>query len=407
MLKRFSSGGPRRAHALLPLTPIVVLLCALSAWLAAPAAAQPSFPFTDTFGPGAAQRWHAFDGKWDFAAGAARETDPKYDCGAAVEVQPDGAYWLAVRFRPESNYCGAGLFFGLPSVEKRNGGMLIRCDPEDRIIWGQFDAGGTFQFANEAIYDDDGDREQELAIAVDPAKGALNLYHHGERIATNIRAERTQGFVGMTCSGGPHTFLKFECRPAKPEELEGLKGPGLYSGIVDVIGDQERVIALRRGPEFLTVYDTHGQRKSGNLQFSDSPQGHNGDVEPVALAWDRAAENGARGVLLIASGGRSIHRLGPDLLPGKNPKIIDLDEMRATALVVDGEGRIFATDAALCRESVSSLRTARSSPSLAKKAILSRPTARIRNRPANSTTRAASPFDRPQVGPPMIRSRSS
>ncbi|MEW6249005.1 MAG: hypothetical protein AB1716_00015 [Planctomycetota bacterium] len=328
----------------------LTICAALLALLTASAAGQTRFPFDEIFQADAAQRWKPFAGKWEFSPLGARQTDTAFDCGAAVAVRPEGPYWLSVRFRPESNFTGAGLFFALPSTERKNGGMLIRCDPEDRIIWGRFDEGGTFQFANEAIYDDDGDREQELAIAVDPAKGALNLYHHGERIATNIRVPATQGFVGITCSGGPHTFLDFECRPASAAELEGLKEPSIYSRIVDVIGDEHQVVALRQGPELLTAYDASGApRRSASSRNLPGLRPISDEVHAVALAWNVAkGDTGTRDILALIDGGKTIYVFNSELEPlGADGPFYHDGGMQGTALCVDADGRIFIADASI------------------------------------------------------------
>jgi hypothetical protein len=86
-----------------------------------PAGQAPGYPFVETFaGDQVAQRWHPMTGKWTFGDGAALQADAAYDHGAGIAIKPTGAYWLSVRFKPESGFAGGGLYFGLPQVDRRN-----------------------------------------------------------------------------------------------------------------------------------------------------------------------------------------------------------------------------------------------------------------------------------------------
>ncbi len=326
---------------------VATLLClSMIAVLALAAEPPAGGVYTETFGPESATRWQPLAGDWQFRAGGVAQTKADFDCILTWrDVRPSGAYWLAVRFRPETDFDGGGLLFALPGTDKKNGGMLVRCDPGGRILWGYIDDTGTFNYYGDANYDDDGDREQELAVAVDPEKNAFNLYHHGERIATNVRTFHTQGFVGIQSSGGPHTFLKCELRPARAAELEGLKAPGLYSQVVDVIGDDRYVIALRRGAEVLTAYDAAGQPQGGVKAAELSGGKPDVDLKPVALTWDYPSKDGRRGILVLAGEGRSIWRLDANFKVVGTQALIENAQMQGTALAVDRAGRIFVADA--------------------------------------------------------------
>jgi hypothetical protein len=332
-----------------------VMSAVVALWLpltaaCAGAADEPAFPFAERFDAGAAGRWHPLSGKWEFGDGFVKQTDADRNCAAAIKIKPEGPYWLAIRFRPESNHTGGGLVFGLPEADKLEGGLVIRCEPEDRIIWGRVGPNGRMRRTNEAIYDDDGDREQELAVAVDPAKGAFNLYHHGERIASNNRVEHATGYVGIVSSGGPHTFLKFEVRPATAQELEGIKEPGPYSQIVDVVAADPYIVALRRGPDLLTIYNDKGEPR-GSFKAADLPGLSGADARPVALALAHLglltrSESVPPDVLVGVEGGASIYKLkNAAHAVGAGP-LYRNEKMQATALAV-GHSRIFIADAAL------------------------------------------------------------
>jgi len=329
---------------MMTLSPCTGLLALLLPFAAEP----PQFPPVETFGPGAAQRWNVIAGTWDFADGRARQTAPDFDCGAVLkDARPTGPYYLAVRFRPDGDFNGGGLFFALPTADKKAGGMLVRCDPGGRILWGWFDAGGAFNYYADATYDDDGDAEQTLAVAVDPGKQGFNIYHHGERIATNVRTFHTEGFVGIQSSGGPHTFLRVELRPATPDELAGIKPPGQYSGLVDVLGDAQRVLVLRRAAEFLVSLDAQGRQLSAT-RVADVKGRAAGDFQPVALAWDAPAADAApdapRGVLVLAEAGAALYRFVTQLKQiGDGPLLRDAG-MKGMGVAVAPTGHILISD---------------------------------------------------------------
>lgn len=312
-----------------------------------PADDGPGFPLVERFDSGAAERWNAFSGDWEFGDGLARQRSEAYDCGAAIAVRPAGPYWVAVRFRPESAFNGGGVFFALPGLERKHGGMLVRCDPGGRVLWGWFDEGGTFNFQGEATFDDDGDAERELAVAVDPAKLAFNVYVRGLRVATNVRTLHAEGFVGMQSSGGPHTFTRFEVRPARADELAGLQPPGPYSHIIDLIGSNIRVVALRQAAKFLVAYDEDGAEQA-RAYLADVRGLEGSELHPVAAAWDRHdAWSGSPGVLVIAERGAAIYRFDGLLRQVGGGPLVRLPAMRATGLAVGPGGQIFVADAAL------------------------------------------------------------
>jgi hypothetical protein len=304
------------------------------------------FPFVEGFDAGAAGRWQVFSGQWDFQVGSTRQTASDFDCGAALPVRPEGPFYLSVRFRPESGFNGGGVFFALPGTDKKNGGMLVRCDPGGRILWGWFDQQGVFNYYADATYDEDGDIEQELAVAVDPDKLAFNVFHRGRRIATNIRTFHTAGFVGMQSSGGPHTFTRFELRPATPAELSGIKPPGKYSHIIDLIGNDRCLLALRRSPEFLVRYGPDGE-PTGSAKVSDLRGLSGPDLEPVALTWAPAGKGQTEvGPLVLAEKGTAIYRLNGQLQQVGDGPLARIEGMGGTGLAVLDE-HIFVADPAI------------------------------------------------------------
>jgi|GEM_PF-3126232 len=306
-----------------------------------------TFPFHENFSEGAAQRWHTFGGHWMFESGELRQTSAEFDCGAAVAMQPSGSFYLSVRFVPHSDFTGAGLFFALPQLDKRAGGVMVRCDPGGRIIWGWFDDGGVFDFHGDVHSADVGRVEQELAVAVDAEKLAMNVFHNGQKVAGNILLPYTAGFVGLQSSGGAHSFTHFEVRPAQAAELDGLEAPGTYGRVIDLVGDSRRIVALRQGAQPLVSYDEDGN--VGLRAYLPDIRGMAGrDWAPVALSWDaHQAWGGSAGVLVLAERGRAIYRFDNMLRQVGNGPVVRSENMRGTGLTVGPNGHIFVADAAL------------------------------------------------------------
>ncbi|MCK6485031.1 MAG: hypothetical protein HUU22_18240 [Phycisphaerae bacterium] len=309
-----------------------------------PAAALP-YPFVDDFkDPAAARRWLPLTGAWTFADGVARQTDAAFDHGAAVAVQPSGPFRLAVRFRPDGGFLGGGMLFALPTLESRNGGMMIRCDP-DVILWGRFDAAGVFDFFSNVALPDLSNDEQELAIAVDPQRLAMNVFHNGVRVASNVKIAAAEGYVGLQSSGGAHTFTRFEARPATPEELEGIETPTLYGRVVDLIGSEQHLLLLRNAPEAL-VRLNHEGKTTATVALSDLPVPAGVSFEPVALAWSTPNFwKGDSGLLILAEGGTALYRLNARFEPLVR-QVLD-PAMRGAALAVHPGGHIIVVDRAL------------------------------------------------------------
>ncbi|MBK9119932.1 MAG: hypothetical protein IPM18_10085 [Phycisphaerales bacterium] len=308
---------------------------------------DPAYGFVDSFdAPERATRdWSVFAGQWKFESGAAHQSAATYDAGAARMAQPTGPYYLAVRFKPTSNFNGGGLFFALPQTDRKHGGMMVRCDPGGRVLWGWFDHGGSFNYDADATIPDLGEVEQELAVAVDPTRLGFNIYHDGRRIATNIRSFHVEGHVGIQTSGGPHTFTRVELRPATAAELEGITSPGHYSGIVDLVGSDTALYTLRRGPDVITRFDAQGTA-TGRLAATDLP-GAPDDLAPVAIAWNAPADDHAPAeMLLLVGNGTTVYRVTRDLAPVGTKPLIHEPEMLGRGIAVGPGGMIFVADAA-------------------------------------------------------------
>jgi hypothetical protein len=338
MIRRAQSRTGRRCAALWP-----TLLLALG--LTTPLAAAERPPVVETFGAGAAARWSTFGGTWTFDDGALRQTTSTFDCGAVLTDPVDGPYTISVRFRP-GPFTGGGLYFGLPHSDRRDGGMMIRCDVGGSVLWGCFDDGGDYELYGSYTGAEVRGDEHELAVAVDPALNAANIYYNGRRIATGVKVYRPTGYVGVQSSGGPHTFTRFELRAPTPAELAGLAEPNAYRGIIDLLGDDTGLVALRLGEACLARFDADGRevlvRRISDLRGLSGPE-----LRPVAIAWDAAPAGAAPGVVLLAEDGTALFRLDADLQPVGDGPIVRLPDMRATDVAVDAAGRIFVSDPAI------------------------------------------------------------
>jgi hypothetical protein len=299
---------------------------------------------TDTFTDNPADRWQPFHGDWSFAEGTARQASADYDCGATFDAQPDQPYYLAVRFKPLGAFNGAGVFFGLAARDGKHSSMMVRCDPGGRILWGAFDAAGNFDYFGDARITDPGDSEQTLAVAVDPAKLAFNIYHNNTLVQKNVKANRTVGYVGLQTSGGPHEFREFTLRPATNDELTGIRTPGRYSRFVDFIGNKRSLIALRQAPRFLVRYDEEGEPTQHAVWTEIAGLGAR-DLAPIAVCWDRhRAWDTPGGVYVLAENGQAIYQFNAILEQVGNGPLLRNADMRATDLAVGPQGNLYVTD---------------------------------------------------------------
>lgn len=308
----------------------------------------PQLPFVEKFEQGAAERWQTFGGQWDFEPGVLRQSAKDFDCGAVLKTKPEGPFYLAVRFKPQSSFVGGGLMFALPQPDKKDGGVLVRCDPEGRVLWGCFDESGEFQFqGDKPILEDVGTAEQELAIAVDPEKRAFNIFHNGKRIATNVKTYRGAGFIGLQSSGGPHAFVRFEARAAKAAELEGLEIPGRFARIIDILGCETRVVALHEEHKFLVRHGPDG-KETDRVTLAQLEGLEGGELYPVGLSFDMLESwEGLANILMLAERGRAIYLFTPNLTQFGHGPLVRQPKMRGTGLAVGPGGHIFVADAAI------------------------------------------------------------
>lgn len=304
-------------------------------------------PIIDQFDGEPAQRWETFGCEWEFAGGVAIQDAADYDCGAGRDIYLDKPFYLSVRFKPESGFNGGGLFFAMESPDGKASSMMVRCDPGGRILWGWFDEAGTFNYAGDATIDDLGPVEQELAVAVDPEKLAFNIFLDGVKVRTNVKTFHAAGYVGLQSSGGPHRFTRFEVREATAEELDGIKLPGKYSRIVNVIGNKRRLVALRHAPKFLVAFDEDGEEVDRAV-LTDVHGLEDDTLGVVDLCWENLnAWEGQPGIYVLAENGQAVYRFNYLLDQVGTGPIIRNEAMRGKSIAVDSAGRIFIADDAI------------------------------------------------------------
>jgi hypothetical protein len=300
-------------------------------------------PFTTEFEAGERGPWKIIQGDWQFVPGAVRQASADYDCIAGLPLETQGPVYVSIRFEPTGGFNGGGLVFGMTAPDDIGGGTLVRCDPGGRVLWGQFSRGGTFEYGGD-VHIPDVAGEQELAIAFDPAKLAFNVYHDGQRVATNLMSSSPDGYVAMQTSGGAHRITAFTVRPARSDELAGLTAPSLFSRVVDAQGNPRQVTILRNAPELLVSLDRNGEILN-RFEAEALPKWPGRSLGPVALAEGPQAGPDAPGYLYALLGdGTTIYRFSEDLAVVGDGPVIHQPEMQGAGLAVDSAGRFYVTD---------------------------------------------------------------
>ena len=320
-----------------------MLLCGLAA--VAVAEEPLALPTDEKFDAGADARWQKMSGTWEFTNGAVKQTSEDYDCGLSRGLSPGVPFYFSVRYKPDSAFDGGGLFFGLPKRDSKVGGIMVRMDPDEGLLWGKFAAmddyqvGGTLQVTATT-------EAQELAVAVDPTKNCFNLYFNGKRIGTNLSVEQATGFIGIESSGGPHSFTAVTVRAATPQELEGLAPPAGFARTVDLIGNAMYMVLLRDGPACLQQVAEDGVVIL-SLRTADVPGVQNG-LRPVSLCWDDPNSFAKEtGLYALVEGGQAIYRFDDKLRVQGKDAWVRVPGMQGRGIAADGQGHVFVADASI------------------------------------------------------------
>lgn len=131
------------------------------------------------------------------------------------------------------------------------------------------------------------------------------------------------------------------------ESLLTSKPAAVTSGILDLIGSQNCLVLLKRGPEFLTLIDPRGYDVAwANVTGIRGLLGEH--LNPVALTWfDWPLRDGDPGVLVLAEDGAALYLFDHRLRQLGDGPLVRVPQMRGRAVALGPRGHIFVADAGI------------------------------------------------------------
>jgi hypothetical protein len=157
--------------------------------------------------------WVPFSGEWHISEGQMNQVDPTvYDSGIAYEASVFENYVVQAQFEHKQG-AGAGLLFNMPSPYQSNGAHIVRySDETDALIWGYFDAQGTFMRQGFAESEPPGDQQPHL-LQVYSGESSYDIFLDDRLLARDVPLHQRQGNVGLTTSRSAAGFSLVEVFP--------------------------------------------------------------------------------------------------------------------------------------------------------------------------------------------------
>jgi len=167
--------------------------------------------------------WVPFSGEWRISNGQMNQLDPNiYDSGIAYETSTFENYVVQAIFEHQQG-AGAGLFFNMPSPYQINGAHMVRySDETDALIWGYFDAQGTFMRQGFAESDPPGNQQPHL-LQIFSGDNSYDVFLDDQLVARDVPLQQRQGNVGLTTSRSAAGFSLVEVFPLFGSSEVGLR----------------------------------------------------------------------------------------------------------------------------------------------------------------------------------------
>ncbi|MFN8495815.1 MAG: hypothetical protein U0350_49945 [Caldilineaceae bacterium] len=143
-------------------------------------------------------QWKPLSGDWKFEPGAlVQQQTSGYDLSISYAARTFTQFALRARFQHRQGV-GGGVLFNLPNSALKNNGYMVRYFENNRLVWGYFDAKGSFVGQGDASVDPPGDQPHTLQIAADGTKYSITL--DNKLIAENMPLLSKEGHIGLTAS---------------------------------------------------------------------------------------------------------------------------------------------------------------------------------------------------------------
>ena len=153
--------------------------------------------------------WVPFNGQWHVSEGQMAQQDPTlHDTGIGYESGTFENYVIQTSFQHHEG-AGAGIFFNMPSPYQINGAHVVRySDETDALIWGYYDAQGTFVRQGFADIAPPGDQSHLLRVF--SGADSYDVFLDDQLVARDVPLQQSQGSIGLTTSRSAAGFSLVE-----------------------------------------------------------------------------------------------------------------------------------------------------------------------------------------------------
>ncbi len=170
--------------------------------------------FSDNFAAagGTNPNWIPFAGKWQYEPNAFVQTDASgFDFGAGSAASYNVPLRLSVTFTQRQGV-GGGVLFNMPQADSKNGAYMVRYMDPNQLVWGSFDASGTFNGQGNQQVAAPGMGAHTLVITI--GANSYDIVLDGTAIASGIALSSSGGHIGLTASQSVVAFSSVEVETA-------------------------------------------------------------------------------------------------------------------------------------------------------------------------------------------------
>jgi hypothetical protein len=178
--------------------------------------------------------WLPFGGQWGLANGAlVQHITDQFDAGITAADVPGAEYTLRTSFR-DLQGTGAGVLFGVPERDSKNGGQVVRfSETTSTLFWGYFDQQAIWHGQGSAATEPPGTTPHTLEVVV--LRDTYAVQFDGQILGVGIPLVSRSGYVGLTTSGSVVAFDTFDVRA--PLDVTPRLQAGPLAGARIISGD--------------------------------------------------------------------------------------------------------------------------------------------------------------------------
>jgi len=180
-------------------------------------------------GTGGESLWRPISGQWEFSNSAYNQVQSEgFDLLSIYQRQLSIPYTLETAFTHNENF-GAGIMFGLPNNNQRNGGYMVRyVDTGDFLTWGYFDETGAFTGVGSVTVPIADDELHQLQVSVNDVGYSITL--DNETLTDVIPYDivpPSSHYTGLTASNSVVAFDVFKVLTSTNQSTEINNSPSI------------------------------------------------------------------------------------------------------------------------------------------------------------------------------------